>query len=44
MGGGKDLSAALKVIDKDLVDKKSKIDSLEAELISLTDDLKRTEV
>jgi hypothetical protein len=24
VGGGKDLSAALKVIDKDLVDKKSK--------------------
>ena len=40
-----DLSAALKVIDdKDLVNKQSKIDSLEAELISLTDDLKRTEV
>eukprot|EP00090_Calanus_glacialis_P004201 TRINITY_DN13109_c0_g1_i2.p1 TRINITY_DN13109_c0_g1~~TRINITY_DN13109_c0_g1_i2.p1 ORF type:complete len:551 (-),score=173.79 TRINITY_DN13109_c0_g1_i2:85-1737(-) len=39
-----DLSAALKVSDKDLVDKQSKIDSLEAELISLTDDLKRTEI
>jgi hypothetical protein len=39
-----DLSAALKVGDKDLVEKQSKIDSLEAELISLTDDLKRTEV
>ena len=36
-----DLSAALKVSDKDLVEKQSKIDSLEAELISLTDDLKR---
>ena len=38
-----DLSAALKVSDKDLVDKQSRIDSLEAEIISLKDDLKTTE-
>ena len=38
-----DLSAALKVSDKDLVVKQSRIDSLEAEIISLKDDLKTTE-
>jgi len=38
-----DLSAALKVSDKDLIDKQLRIDSLEAEIISLKDDLKTTE-
>ena len=38
-----DLSATVKVCEKELIEKQSKIDYLEAEIVSLKDDLKRTE-
>jgi chromosome segregation ATPase len=38
-----DLSVALKTTEKELVEKQKKIDSLEAQLVSLTEDIKFAE-